>query len=121
MLSEEMNSGQVRKIRQTGCDVRFDNLTRQLYATDASIYQIEPLGVVFPKNVQQASAVIRAAADGGVSVTPRGAGTSLVGNAIGEGLIVEFSRYNREITDLDLEKCSVRVGAALFSIGSVIF
>jgi FAD/FMN-containing dehydrogenase/Fe-S oxidoreductase len=113
MLSEEMNSGQVRKIRQTGCDVRFDNLTRQLYATDASIYQIEPLGVVFPKNVQQASAVIRAAADGGVSVTPRGAGTSLVGNAIGEGLIVEFSRYNREITDLDLEKCSVRVGAGV--------
>jgi FAD/FMN-containing dehydrogenase/Fe-S oxidoreductase len=113
MLSEEMNSAQVRKIRQTGCDVRFDNLTRQLYATDASIYQIEPLGVAFPKNVQQASAVIRAAADGGVSVTPRGAGTSLVGNAIGEGLIVEFSRYNREITDLDIEKRSVRVGAGV--------
>ncbi|HEU5247083.1 MAG TPA: FAD-linked oxidase C-terminal domain-containing protein [Candidatus Udaeobacter sp.] len=108
-----MNSAQVRKIRQTGCDVRFDNLTRQLYATDASIYQIEPLGVAFPKGAEQASAVIRAAADAGVSVTPRGAGTSLVGNAIGEGLIVEFSRYNRQITDLDLEKRSVRVGAGL--------
>ena len=108
-----MTSPQERKIRQTGCEVRFDNLTRQLYATDASIYQIEPIGVAFPKDAQQASTVIRAAADAGVSVTPRGAGTSLVGNAIGEGLIVEFSRYNRHITDLDLEIRSIRVGAGV--------
>ena len=96
-----MTSAQERKIKQTGCDARFDNLTRQLYATDASIYQIEPVGVAFPKSAQQASLVIRAAADAGLSVTPRGAGTSLVGNAIGEGLIVEFSRYNRQISDLN--------------------
>ena len=108
-----MTSVQERKIRQTGCEARFDNLTRQLYATDASIYQIEPIGVVFPKSAEQASLVIRAAADAGLSVTPRGAGTSLVGNAIGEGLIVEFSRYNRQITELDIEKRSVRVGAGL--------
>ena len=79
-----MTSAQEKKIRQTGCDARFDNLTRKLYATDASIYQIEPLGVAFPRNAQQASAVIRAAADTCVPVTPRGAGTSLVGNAIGD-------------------------------------
>ena len=108
-----MTSAQERKIRQTGCDVRFDNLTRQLYATDASIYQVQPIGVAFPKDAQQASAVIRAAADSGVSVTPRGAGTSLVGNAIGQGLIVEFSRYNRGIADLELEKRSVHVGAGV--------
>src|SRR6266481_5874559 len=91
--NDKMTSAQERKIKQTGCDARFDNLTRQLYATDASIYQIEPIGVAFPKRAQQASLVIRAAADAGLSVTPRGAGTSLVGNAIGEGLIVDFSRY----------------------------
>src|SRR5205807_3205894 len=108
-----MTSTQQRKIRQTGCDARFDNLTRQLYATDASIYQIEPIGVAFPKTAEQASLVIRAAADAGVPVTPRGAGTSLVGNAIGEGLIVEFSRHNRQITGLDLEQRSVRVGAGV--------
>src|SRR5436305_485784 len=108
-----MTSLQERKIKQTGCDVRFDNLTRQLYATDASIYQIEPVGAAFPKNAQQASAVVRAAADADVSITPRGAGTSLVGNAIGEELIVEFSRYNRQITDLHFEKRSVRVGAGV--------
>jgi FAD/FMN-containing dehydrogenase/Fe-S oxidoreductase len=108
-----MTSTQERKIRQTGCDVRFDNLARQLYSTDASIYQINPLGVAFPRNAEQASLVIRAAANAGLPVTPRGAGTSLVGNAIGEGLIVEFSRHNRQITDLDLDKGSVRVGAGV--------
>ena len=56
-----MTSTQERKIRQTCCDARFDNLTRQLYATDASIYQIEPVGVAFPRSAQQASVVIRAA------------------------------------------------------------
>src|SRR5438874_688669 len=108
-----MTSARERKLKQTGCDVRFDNLTRQLYATDASIYQIEPVGAAFPKSAQEASAIIGAAADAGVSVTPRGAGTSLVGNAIGEGLIVEFSRYNRQITDLNIEKRTVRVGSGV--------
>src|SRR5438445_1994962 len=111
--SQEMTSTQERKIKQTGCDARFDNLTRQLYATDASIYQIEPVGVAFPKSAQQAGLVIRAAADAGLSVTPRGAGTSLVGNAIGEGLIVDLSRHNRQITELDLEKRRVHVGAGV--------
>ena len=108
-----MTSAPERKIRQTGCDVRFDNLTRQLYATDASIYQIEPIGAAFPKSAQQAAAVIHAAADTGVPIIPRGAGTSLSGGAIGEGLIVDFSRYNRQIVELDLEKRSVRVGAGV--------
>src|SRR6266700_270717 len=108
-----MTSAPERTIKQTGCDVRFDNLTRQLYATDASIYQIEPIGAAFPKSAQQASGVIRAAADAGVPIIPRGAGTSLSGGAIGKGLIVDFSRYNRQITDLDLEKGSVRVGAGV--------
>jgi FAD/FMN-containing dehydrogenase/Fe-S oxidoreductase len=108
-----MTSAQERKIRQTGCDARFDNLTRQLYSTDASIYQIRPVGAAFPKTAEQASLVIHATADAGLSITPRGAGTSLVGNAIGEGLIVDFSRYNRQITDLDVEKRSVRVGAGV--------
>src|SRR6187200_3033675 len=108
-----MTSAQERKIRQTGCDARFDNLTRQLYSTDASIYQLHPVGAAFPKTAEQASLVIQATAGAGLSITPRGAGTSLVGNAIGEGLIVDFSRHNRQITDLDLEKRSVRVGTGV--------
>jgi FAD/FMN-containing dehydrogenase/Fe-S oxidoreductase len=92
------------------CEIAFDNLTRQLYSTDASIYQLTPAAVAFPRNTKQASALIEAAAQAGVSVIPRGAGTGLVGGAIGEGLVVDFSRYNRQITDLDLERRTVRVG-----------
>jgi FAD/FMN-containing dehydrogenase/Fe-S oxidoreductase len=94
----------------TNCEVAFDNLTRQLYATDASIYQIEPVAVGFPRNAKQASALIQAAEQAGMSVIPRGAGTGLVGGAIGEGLVIDFARYNRHISDLDLEGCTVRVG-----------
>src|SRR5689334_16228620 len=105
-----MTAAQEKMITQSGCEVRFDNLTRQLYSTDASIYQICPVGAAFPKTAEEASLVIRAAADAGCSITPRGAGTSLVGNAIGDGLIVELSRNNRQIADLYVEKRSVRVG-----------
>src|SRR5260370_32330055 len=94
----------------SNCEVAFDNLTRQLYVTDASIYQIESFAVAFPNSERQASAIIEAAAHAGVSIIPRGAGTGLVGGAIGEGLVIDFSRYNRQITDLDLDRGTVRVG-----------
>jgi len=92
------------------CEVRFDALTRQLYATDASIYQIEPLAVAFPRTAQQAASVIRAAVEAGIPVTPRGAGTGLAGGAIGDGLIVDLARYNRRIWNLDLDQRTVQVG-----------
>src|ERR1700677_2123198 len=95
------------------CDVAFDNLTRQLYAADASIYQVEPAAVAFPRTANQASAIIRAAADAAVPIIPRGAGTGLIGGALGEGLIIDFSRHNRRISDLNLEKRTVRVGAGV--------
>src|SRR6266478_10253782 len=101
---------QMATLAGANCPIAFDNLTRQLYATDASIYRIEPVAVAFPRNARQASALIDAAAQAGVSVIPRGAGTGLVGGAIGEGLVIDFSRYNREITELDLERNTVRVG-----------
>src|SRR3989449_9463263 len=101
---------QLATLAGANCPIAFDNLTRQLYATDASIYQIEPVAVAFPRNARQASSLIDAAGQAGVSVIPRGAGTGLVGGAIGEGLVIDFSRHNREITDLDLERRTVRVG-----------
>src|SRR2546423_2896439 len=103
-----MTSAQRSTLENADCEIAFDDLTCQLYATDASLYQLEPAAVAFPRSAQQAHAAILAAADAGISVTPRGAGTSLVGNAIGDGLIIEFSRYNRQITALDLEKRTVR-------------
>src|SRR3954462_9316944 len=92
------------------CEIAFDDLTRQLYATDASLYQLEPAAVAFPRSAQQAGSIITAAANANMPVTPRGAGSGLSGGATGDGLIVEFSRYNRQITDLDLEARTVRTG-----------
>src|SRR5690349_22805249 len=89
-------------LKSANCEVAFDNLTRQLYATDASIYQIEPTGVAFPRTATQASSDIRAAVDAGLSIIPRGAGTGLVGGAIGDGLVVECARHNRLITELNV-------------------
>jgi FAD/FMN-containing dehydrogenase len=93
-----VTSTQHRTIAVADCEIAFDNLTRKLYATDASLYQLEPAAVAFPRSAQQASSIIMASADAGVAITPRGAGSGLSGGAIGDGLIVEFSRYNRQIS-----------------------
>ncbi len=108
-----LSSKQKSLLEQADCDVAFDNLTRQLYATDASIYQIEPAAVAFPRSAAQASAIINAAGEAELPVTPRGAGTGLVGGAIGAGLVIDFSRHNRRITGLDLERRTVQVGAGV--------
>ena len=108
-----MTSLQRSTLAAADCEVAFDDLTRRLYATDASLYQLEPAAVAFPRSAQQASSIITAAADAGVSITPRGAGTGLSGGAIGDGLIVEFSRYNRQITELNLDARTVHTGAGV--------
>jgi FAD/FMN-containing dehydrogenase/Fe-S oxidoreductase len=100
-------------IGAANCKVAFDNLTRQLYATDASHYQIEPMAVAFPQDATQAASIIQAAAQAGVSITPRGAGTGLVGGAVGDGLVIDFARHSRWISDFDREKRTVRVGAGV--------
>jgi FAD/FMN-containing dehydrogenase/Fe-S oxidoreductase len=101
---------QLSTLATVNCEVAFDNLTRQLYATDASLYQIEPIAVAFPKDARQAIAIVDAATQAGLPIIPRGAGTGLAGGAIGEGLIIDFSRHNRQIRELDLEKRTVQVG-----------
>ncbi len=108
-----MTSTQERTLAASKCDVAFDNRTRQLYATDASLYQIEPAAVAFPRSAQEAREAILAASDAGLSVSPRGAGSGLAGGAIGDGLIVDFSRHNRQISALDLARRTVRVGAGV--------
>src|SRR6202521_2774512 len=108
-----MTSTQHKSIAAADCEVAFDDLRRKLYATDASLYQLEPAAVAFPRSAQEGNSIITAAADGGFSITPRGAGTGLSHAAIGDGLIVEFSRYNRQITELNLEAQTVRTGAGV--------
>lgn len=101
---------QIATLASTNCEIAFDKHTRLLYATDASIYQIEPAAVAFPRNPRQASDLVLAAGQADVSVTARGAGTGLAGGAIGDGLVIDFARHNRQISDLDLERRTVRVG-----------
>jgi FAD/FMN-containing dehydrogenase/Fe-S oxidoreductase len=108
-----MSASRQLNLVDAGCEIRSDNLTRQLYATDASHYQIEPLGVAFPRNAAEAGSVITAAAKESIPIIPRGAGTGLVGGALGQGLVVDFSRHNRGISDLNLEKRTVHVGAGV--------
>ena len=95
------------------CEVVFDNLTRQLYATDASPYQIVPAAVAFPKSAREAGAAFQGALSAALSVTPRGAGTGLSGGALGDGLVVDFARYNRQILEFDPERRVVRVAAGV--------
>jgi FAD/FMN-containing dehydrogenase/Fe-S oxidoreductase len=104
---------QISALAAVNCDVAFDNLTRQLYATDASIYQVEPMAVAFPRSTKQACAIIQAAGQASIPIIPRGAGTGLAGGALGEGLVVDFSRYNKQISDIDLQARTVRVGAGV--------
>ncbi|MCP4643729.1 MAG: FAD-binding protein [bacterium] len=106
-----MSMSQADSIKSNAqCEIRTDLLTRQLHATDASIYQIEPLAVAFPKTAEEASSAIQAAADVGVPVTMRGAGTGLTGGAVGSGLVIDVARYNRGITEFDPERRTLRVG-----------
>ncbi|GAC1545372.1 MAG: FAD-binding and (Fe-S)-binding domain-containing protein [Vulcanimicrobiaceae bacterium] len=94
-------------------DVLFDRTTRGMYATDASIYQIVPLGVVVPRTAEDIEATIAIAREEGVSVTARGGGTSQCGQTVGAGLIVDVSRYLREIVSLDVGARRARVQPGL--------
>ena len=72
-------------------EVQFDDYTRHLFSRDASMYSIMPRGVVFPLDADDVAATVRIAREFGVTVTPRGAGTSLAGQTIGDGIVLDLS------------------------------
>ncbi|HKG01156.1 MAG TPA: FAD-binding protein, partial [Xanthobacteraceae bacterium] len=90
-------------------EAKFDAFTRGRYAADASIYQIMPLGVVFPKQADDLEAVLRIAGEDGLTIIPRGAGTSQNGQPIGAGLVVDFSRSFNAIKSYDPDARMVEV------------
>ena len=94
-------------------EVCFDDLARTLYATDASLYEITPLGVAVPRDVSDVVAAARACRRAGVSITPRGAGTGLTGGAVGPGLQLDLSKYFRRVDHLDPQGRTVCVGAGV--------
>jgi FAD/FMN-containing dehydrogenase/Fe-S oxidoreductase len=84
-------------------EVRIDKASRILYSTDASIYQIEPIGVIFPRSLDDLCAVVEIADQHNAPILARGAGTSLAGQAIGRAWIIDCSRYLNKIIDINSE------------------
>ncbi|MEU2537875.1 FAD-binding and (Fe-S)-binding domain-containing protein [Streptomyces iakyrus] len=83
------------------------------YAYDASNYRVSPRAVAFPRTADDVVAVLRACREAGVPVTARGGGTSMAGNAVGPGVVLDFSRYMNRILDIDVEARTARVEAGV--------
>ena len=94
-------------------DIHFDKFSRLLYSTDASIYQIEPIGVVVPRHKGDVQAVIEIANRLGVSVLPRGGGTSLAGQTVGHSIVLDFSKYMQNVLEVNKEELWCRVEPGL--------
>jgi len=100
---------------QVSGEVHFDQVTRLLYSTDASNYQIEPIGVVFPRDVDDIIAVHEFASRLGIPLLPRGAGTSLAGQSVGQAIVIDMSRYMNRLLGVhgDQETATVQAGMVL--------
>src|SRR5258705_819385 len=113
------NNGSVtlenRLARAITGDVFFDAFNRGRYATDASFYQMMPLGVVVPRTMDEALRALAVARDDGQIVTPRGGGTSECGQTVNEGIVVDFSKHLNRIVSLDVANraCVVEPGIVL--------
>ena len=90
-------------------DIRTDLASRILYSTDASIYQLEPSGVVLPRTQADLIAAVELAAKYKIPILPRGAGTSLAGQAVGHALVLECSRYLNQMVEINPETRSAIV------------
>ncbi len=95
--------------RHISGEVRFDATSRRLYSTDASIYQIEPLGVVIPRTLDDLTAVVQLAVETDTPIIARGAGTSLSGQTVGPGLVIDCSKYLNQIGPIDVTGRRVKV------------
>ena len=95
--------------RRVSGEVRFAPFSRVLSSTDASIYQMEPVGVVIPRNVDDVLAVIEVAKENGVPVLPRAGGTSLAGQTVNHAIVTDFSKYLNQIIEVNPEEQWARV------------
>ena len=85
-------------------EVRFDRMTRAIYATDASIYQMDPIGVVFPMDVEDVVNTVTFAGSQGVPVLPRGGGTGLAGQTVNHAIVMDFSRHMNQLIEMNPEE-----------------
>src|SRR5689334_20863429 len=94
-------------------DVRFDTYSRLLYSTDASMYQVEPIGIVIPRHADDVQAVIEVANRQGVPILPRGGGTSLTGQTVNRAVVLDFSRHMGNVLEVNREELWARVQPGL--------
>jgi len=99
--------------RELRGEVRFEAMARGLYATDASIYQMFPLGVVVPRDVADVEATLTLCREAGVPVLPRGGGTSQCGQTVGDSVVVDTSKFLREVISVDVPSKLARVQPGL--------
>src|SRR5262252_9221122 len=90
--------------RRVQGEVRFDRASRLMYSTDASIYEIEPIGVVIPRTHEDVFASMEIARDFNVPVLPRGAGTSLAGQTVGEAVVIDMSKYLNRVLEVNTQE-----------------
>lgn len=90
--------------QQVSCEIHTSDLMRSIYATDASIYQEIPLGVAYPKNADEIRELVLLARENGFSLIPRSGGTSLSGQCVGNGLVVDVSKYMNGILMINTEE-----------------
>lgn len=93
----------IRDLERAGLETYFDRLSRLIYSTDASIYQMMPVGVAIPREASDVVAAMEIAKAHHVPVLPRGGGSSLAGQAVGHALILDLSRYMNRIQEIDAE------------------
>jgi len=98
-----------RLAKEVDGEILFDAASRGRYATDASIYQIEPIGVVVPRNEEAARTAVAIAAAEGVPILPRGAGSSQCGQTVGAALVIDHSKFLNGVLELDVERRSALV------------
>ncbi|MFC6942155.1 FAD-binding and (Fe-S)-binding domain-containing protein [Salinirubellus sp. GCM10025818] len=87
--------------RRLDGEVRFDTYTRQMYATDASAYEVTPIGVVFPRHTGDVAEAVEYCSDHGVPVLPRGGGTSLAGQTVNEAVVLDFTQHMDGLVEFD--------------------
>ncbi|MDR0327600.1 MAG: FAD-binding protein [Planctomycetaceae bacterium] len=101
-------------------DARCDEVTQQLFATDGSILQSRPDCIVCPRNTDDVIAVVQYAAEEGIPIHSRGAGTSLTGESLGEGIVLVFSRYMRRILNVGDDFVTVQPGVLRRRLNQII-
>lgn len=109
MSDLERNKRLLRLSKSISGEVFFDDLHKRIYATDASVYRKIPLGVVYPKSKDDLKTLIHFAQEHKITLIPRAAGTSLAGQCVGDGLVVDISKYFTKILDFNEQNKTVTI------------